>query len=268
MKWPTDSELFGGIGDWFKKTAKKTGDLFGGAAEDVGDWFGDRASDVGGFFKNAASGVSNFFNRSNTGINGSFGKDNSFMGDKSLIGGQLNEWFGSQNPYSAEGQQRTENQRARDFSMEEAAKQRDWEKMMADTSFQRGMQDMKASGINPMLAYQQGGAAVPSGAAASASGASQTAKSNPIGSLAHIAALFTGLVTTGAKLGAMSNNSMAKIMSNEKIASLKNASAWSIADAKNKSMLERSKIGSDDKTWIMGPNGELEKEIWTRKHKK
>lgn len=42
-----------------------------------------------------------------------------------------------------------------------AAKGRHWSKMMSDTSYQRSMADMRAAGLNPMLAYQQGGANSP-----------------------------------------------------------------------------------------------------------
>lgn len=44
--------------------------------------------------------------------------------------------------------------------------QQSWEKMMSDTSWQRGMEDMKAAGMNPMLAFSEGGASTPSVSAA------------------------------------------------------------------------------------------------------
>lgn len=44
--------------------------------------------------------------------------------------------------------------------------QRQWQQEMANTAWQRGMMDMRAAGLNPILAYQQGGAASPPAAAA------------------------------------------------------------------------------------------------------
>lgn len=47
-----------------------------------------------------------------------------------------------------------------------AAENRDFQAHMSNTSYQRAVADMQRAGLNPMLAYQQGGASTPGGAMA------------------------------------------------------------------------------------------------------
>jgi hypothetical protein len=69
-------------------------------------------------------------------------------------------------------------------SAEEAAKNREWQERMSNTSYQRAVKDMAAAGLNPMLAYQSGGAGTPSGATGLAF---QAQMSNVLGSAVEAA---------------------------------------------------------------------------------
>lgn len=53
---------------------------------------------------------------------------------------------------------------ANQASAESVQKQMDFQERMSNTSYQRGMADMKKAGLNPMLAFMKGGASVPDGA--------------------------------------------------------------------------------------------------------
>lgn len=62
-----------------------------------------------------------------------------------------------------------ESAKNRDFQSVEAQKNRDFQDQQSSSVWQRGVKDMEAAGINPMLAYMKGGAPVTSGAQASGS---------------------------------------------------------------------------------------------------
>ncbi|QKI28933.1 VP2 [Kummerowia striata gokushovirus] len=61
------------------------------------------------------------------------------------------------------------------FNREEASRQMQFQEQMSSSAYQRAMRDMKASGLNPLLAISQGGASSPSGASGSGVAASGSA---------------------------------------------------------------------------------------------
>lgn len=94
-----------------------------------------------------------------------------------IIGGgnALTSWLGGNSQAKAQREANKMNlQIAREqmaFSGDQAERQMAFQERMSGTAYRRAMGDMKAAGLNPMLAFSQGGATTPSGAQGASAGA-------------------------------------------------------------------------------------------------
>lgn len=109
--------------------------------------YGNDGTLVSRMFAGLANGISNLWNK--------------------ITGNQLTSAEREANEFSS-----NEAALARQFSHNEAQEQMRFQREMSDTQWQRGVADMQNAGLNPALAYGQGGASAMQGAAGSASAAS------------------------------------------------------------------------------------------------
>lgn len=115
------------------------------------------------------------------------------------------------------------------FNAEQASIQRSWEEKMSNTAYQRAVKDMEKAGLNPYLAYSQGGASTPSGS--SAHSGSYSGSSRGVAHLFDIALKIGSMIATNSSMNALTASNIQKANSNVELATAinnKNNSAYKV----------------------------------------
>nr|DAF71907.1 MAG TPA: minor capsid protein [Microviridae sp.] len=166
------------------------------------------------------------------GINSVIGLSNSHSAQSAAEASKLRTW------------QEQQSQITRDFNSAEAKANRDWQEYMSGTAYQRAVADLEAAGLNPALAYQQGGASTTSGATASATAPSGAKGDVDTSATAGIVSLLSALLQAQVSM----SNQMSSAVNNLAVADKYNETSKYLGELSSRTSLianERSALASE-----------------------
>jgi len=188
-----------------------------------------------------------------------------FIGTGLGMADTIGAYYGTKDTNKTNAEIARETNRA---NAEIAQRQMDFQQQMSNSAYQRSMADMKAAGLNPMLAYQQGGASTPAGAGIAAVSPSYQ---SPLGAAAKVGVSSAmdsmrlgremsstnsqnalNEATIGTQLSQRELNASSAVAARE--TAKKNAADAAIARAELPGRAEKSKLDAErskiDRNWV------------------